>query len=162
MQVMLRNIAEVSSKRRLYGADGKSGIMQTSYPTVVWLYKYFLPLHAICVWICYWSRWSKCWCFAWCMFMMSALWVHWDLFKRDNANGFVPAIGCSWFGWWWLTGTWDTRNANWGHQRIFGVHLWLCTLVQHMCVGSQHTRAGANFFFWHWFCTAQSMVAVNP
>ncbi|CAM6011793.1 unnamed protein product [Sphagnum balticum] len=37
--VMLRNIAEVSSKRRLYGADGKSGIMQTSYPTVVWLYK---------------------------------------------------------------------------------------------------------------------------
>jgi hypothetical protein len=39
MQVMLRNIAEVSSKRRLYGADGKSGIMQTSYPTVVWLYK---------------------------------------------------------------------------------------------------------------------------
>jgi hypothetical protein len=31
-----------------------------------------------------------------------------------------------------------------------------------MCVGSQHTRAGAIFFFWHWFCTAQSMFVVNP
>lgn len=37
--IMLRTIAEVSSKRRLYGADGISGVMQTAYPTAAWLYK---------------------------------------------------------------------------------------------------------------------------
>lgn len=38
--MMLRTIAEISSKRLLYGADGISGLMQTAYPTAAWLYKY--------------------------------------------------------------------------------------------------------------------------
>jgi len=37
--MMLRTIAEVSSKRLLRGADGISGLMQTAYPTAAWLYK---------------------------------------------------------------------------------------------------------------------------
>lgn len=37
--IMLRTIAEISSKRLLHGADGLSGLMQTAYPTAAWLYK---------------------------------------------------------------------------------------------------------------------------